>query len=61
MKWKKDAEIWAEEKQAFETRKDELEKELKELKGKAQEQPMPTMQSSKVPNASEVFGADSLS
>ena len=46
VKWKKDAEIWAEEKQAFETRKDELEKELKERKEKAQEHPTPVTQSS---------------
>ena len=41
VQWKKDAELWDEEKWAFETRQAELEKELKELKEKAQEQPTP--------------------
>ena len=42
--WNKDAELWAEEKQAFEAKQDELEKELKELKEKTQEQPAPAIQ-----------------
>ena len=55
VQWKKDDELWAEEKRAFEIRQHELEKELKELKEKAQEQPTPLTQSPEVPDASEVI------
>ena len=54
VQWKKYAELWAEENRAFETKKAELEKELKELKEKDQEQPTIGTQSSKVPDANSL-------
>ena len=51
VQWKKYVEFWVKEKWVFEIRQDELEKELKELKEKAQEQPTPATQSPEVPGA----------
>ena len=55
--WKKDAELWVEEKGSFEARQAELERELKEMKKRDWEQPVPMVQSSEISSAEFVTQA----
>ena len=53
----KDAKPWAEEKRAFEANQAKLERELKELKEKTQEQPVPVAQSPEISSVESISQA----